>query len=234
VDYNAIPLNRDLRASARQDLKGAWGKMALATFVWLLLLQGPMYLFMDTSDFGFFNPLHNPVLYTLSIIAVLVLAWPFALGVCGFFLKRIRREEISVRNIFDGFERFGSSFLLGFFYMLFVSLWSLLLIVPGIVKAVSYAMAYYIMYDDPEIRPLEAIKKSKAMMHGYKWQYFKLHLSFIGWVLLGVLPLGIGLLWVYPYMFLADAHFYENLKRNQKQPVAERASLGVVHDFSQR
>ena len=231
MDYKAIPSNGDLKASARRDLRGAWGKMALAMLVWLLILQVPIYLFTDYSDLGFSNPLYNPILEALAVIAVFVLIGPLALGVSGYFLKRIRGEEIGVGNIFDGFERFGSSFLLGFLYMLFVSLWSLLLIVPGMIKALSYAMAYYIMYDDPEIRPLEAIRKSRAMMHGHKWRYFKLHLSFIGWVLLGMLPLGIGLLWVYPYMFLADAHFYENLKRNQEQPVTEGASPVMGQNF---
>jgi len=73
------------------------------------------------------------------------------------------------------------------------------------------------MYDNPDIKPLEAIKKSQIMMKGYKWKLFILHLSFIGWGLLCILTAGIGFLWLYPYVGLSEGNFYENLKRNQEQ-----------------
>ena len=76
-------------------------------------------------------------------------------------------------------------------------------------------MAYYIMNDNPYIKPIEAINKSKAMMKGYKGKYFLLGLSFIGWYLLGILTLGIGYIWLTPYVGLSTANFYENLKQNQ-------------------
>ena len=147
---------------------------------------------------------------------MLVISGPLALGVVGFFLKRIRGEEFSVANIFDGFQRFLPSFLLMFFYGLFIVLWSLLLIIPGIVKGLGYGMAFYIMYDNPSTKPLEALKQSQAMMKGHRWQYFKLYWSFLGWALLVPLTFGIGVLWLYPYMYLTIGNLYESLKKGQE------------------
>jgi len=202
--------NHDLRAHSRQQLKGAWGKMALAVFVYSLIVYPALFIFSEIS------PLHNTTLDVILTIAYYIVIGPFYLGFSGLFLKRIRGEEVSVKNIFDGFGNFFKSFLLCLFYVIFTMLWSLLLIVPGIIKALGYSMAYYIMYDNPDIKPLEALKKSQAMMKGYKGKFFMLYLSFIGWALLGLLTLGIGYLWLYPYVGVSMGNFYENLKQNQQ------------------
>jgi uncharacterized membrane protein len=76
-------------------------------------------------------------------------------------------------------------------------------------------MAFYILRDNPDIGAAEAITKSRQMMAGYKGKLFGLYLSFIGWMLLCFLSLGIGFLWLYPYISLSVANFYEDLKRNQ-------------------
>jgi len=94
-------------------------------------------------------------------------------------------------------------------------------------------MSYFIMYDSPEIKPLEALKKSETMMKGYKGKYFLLCLSFIGWVLLGIITLGIGFLWIIPYIWLTQANFYENLKKNKEkgkvfENIKEGSSTEVV------
>jgi uncharacterized membrane protein len=157
-----------------------------------------------------------PFITNALAIAVLITAGPFALGFAGYFLKRVRGGEIAVKNIFDGFSRFFQGFLTMFFMALFTALWSLLLIIPGIIKGYGYSMAFYIMYDNPEIKPLEALKKSQIMMKGYKWKLFFLQLSFIGWALLCCLTFFAGFLWLNPYMYLSMANFYENLKRNQE------------------
>jgi uncharacterized membrane protein len=101
----------------------------------------------------------------------------------------------------------------GFFLKyLFIGLWSLLLWIPGIIKAFSYAMTEYILVDYPDLSANKAIDLSRAMMKDRKFDLFYLYLSFIGWVLLGILTLGIGLLWVYPYIEAAQAAFYQDVK----------------------
>jgi uncharacterized membrane protein len=98
--------------------------------------------------------------------------------------------------------------------VLFIVLWLLLLIIPGIIAAISYSMTFYILADDKSIKPMEAIDKSKKMMDGYKWKYFFLCLRFFGWALLCILTLGIGFLWLIPYINVSIAKFYDDVKEN--------------------
>ena len=91
-------------------------------------------------------------------------------------------------------------------------LWSLLLIIPGIVAAYRYSMAFYILNDNPEMSAKAALDESKRMMAGYKGKLFCLQLSFIGWGFLCLFTLGIGYLWLTPYIQTSMAYFYQNLK----------------------
>jgi len=95
--------------------------------------------------------------------------------------------------------------------------------VPGVIKSFSYSMAPFILADNPGMKPLKAITASKRMMKGYKWRFFCLQFSFIGWACLAVLSVGIGFLWLYPYVYVSMAEFYETLKRGQ----AGEAETGV-------
>ena len=99
-------------------------------------------------------------------------------------------------------------------------LWSLLLVIPGIIASYSYAMAPYILYENPGMRPTAAIKASKELMRGNKWRLFCLQFSFIGWALLCALTAGIGNLWLHPYQETAQASFYRQIcwERSNGQP----------------
>jgi uncharacterized membrane protein len=239
MNYEEIQPNRELRAYARQQLQGVWGAMAFTFFIYTLIwIPCNIFTYLNSllkaeEDGLLLNPIAINILNSLDrympdivpsippianvlTIAMLAASGPFALGFAGFFLKRIRGEVIGIENIFDGFTRFFPSLLLMFFTCVFSALWGLLLVIPGIVKAFGYSMAFYIMYDNPEIKPLEALKKSQIMMKGYKLKLFLLALSFIGWMILASLPFGLGFLWLNPYMYLSFANFYENLKRNQE------------------
>jgi uncharacterized membrane protein len=220
MDYAMIQPNAELRACARDQLNGVWKKMAFAFFVYGLIFL-PYYIISFIDSFNTFSQNDDAFvsgLSTLLSIAVIVASGPFQLGFDGYFLKRIRGQEIELKNIFDGFKRFLPSFLLMLLMTIFTFLWSLLLVIPGIIKGLGYSMAFYIMYDNPEMKPLEALKKSQIMMKGYKGKLFLLWLSFVGWAILGLFTVCIGYLWLYPYISVAN--FYENLKQNQ------RASLG--------
>jgi uncharacterized membrane protein len=220
MDYTMIQENSELRACSRLQLKGVWGQMALAYFVFFLIYS-PYYISyvldsLDSLD-GFTESGESSPATMILQLAMFVTSGAFALGFAGYFLKRVRGEEIVLKNIFDGFKRFWSAFLLTFFTLLFVFLWSLLLLIPGIIKTFAYSMAYYILYYNPGMSAREALKKSQIMMKGYKGKWFLLELSFIGWISLGMLTLGIAWLWVYPYMSLSIANFYENLKHTQEK-----------------
>jgi uncharacterized membrane protein len=147
-------------------------------------------------------------------VGMLLLLGPISVGVNSFYLKRIRTNEpFAVGNALDGVRSgIGENILLGIVISVFTFLWSLLLVVPGIVKSYSYSMATYIRVDHPEYGWKECIEESKKMTYGHKMELFILDLSFLGWYIVGALCLGIGTLWVQAYHKTAVALAYESLK----------------------
>jgi uncharacterized membrane protein len=119
------------------------------------------------------------------------------------------------------------SFIAYLLIIIFTILWALLLIVPGIIAAISYSMTFYIMADNKEMNAQDAIRKSKELMKGNKYRYFCLACRFIGWFLLSILSLGIGFLWLVPYFMTSNARFYESLIQpeiNQMNPESNPAA----------
>lgn len=199
METETIRSRGELKQEALQQLKGNWGK-AVAVALIVMAVGILISLVPKVGD-----------------LIQFIVAGPLTLGMVAFFLRLIRREPYEVQDIFSGFTRFVPSFLLYLLSAVFVFLWSLLLIVPGIIAGLRYAMSFYIMNDHPELTAMEAIERSKQMMYGHKWRYFVLQLSFIGWGLLCVLTLGIGLLWLIPYMAATTANFYEDLSRSMPE-----------------
>ena len=149
-------------------------------------------------------------------IGGLILGGPLVMGYIAVILTIVRGGEPKVEKMFENFSgRFVSNMALFVLQYLYTFLWSMLFIIPGIVKSYSYAMAYYIQCDNPEMGANEAITRSREMMNGHKWQLFCLHFSFFGWILLSVLTCGLLLIMVTPYMNAATAEFYEKLKRDE-------------------
>ena len=147
------------------------------------------------------------------LVALLVgcnLQYGFSVGILRFH----RNREETIKEMFSaGFkEDYGRVLGIVLLKTVFIILWALLLIIPGIIKAYSYAMTEFIAEDNPELGPKECIDRSKAMMEGHKMDLFLLDLSYIGWILLGIVTLGIGMLWVAPWMSMAHVKFYEQLK----------------------
>lgn len=122
------------------------------------------------------------------------------------------RGSLYIGKLFDGFKDFGRVWGTLILVAIYTILWTCLLIIPGIVKSYSYALTPFILKDEPELKYNAAIEKSMRMMDGYKMKLFLLDLSFIGWMILSILTLGIGLLFLQPYMNTARAAFYEDLK----------------------
>lgn len=149
-----------------------------------------------------------------TVIVALVLTGPVTLGLQSYFLacarKKVRYDNLN--PLFDGFRgNVGNNILVGLLISIFTMLWSLLFVIPGIVKTYSYSMAYYINLDHPEYTPTQAITESRKLMSGHKADLFLLDLSFIGWYIVGALCFGIGTLWVTPYHQAARAEFYKAL-----------------------
>ena len=134
-------------------------------------------------------------------------------GFILFLLNTIRSTGACLGNLLDGFGFFLKIILLSIVQYIFVALWSLLLVFPGIIAAYRYRMAIYLLVDDPGRGVMECIRLSKEMMKGHKWELFVLDLSFIGWGFLAMLPvIGYAVqVWTVPYMSMTKALYYENL-----------------------
>lgn len=168
--------------------------------------------------------------YYIGSVASFVIAGPFSLSFAIVALHVIRSRQVKFKQLFKGFENFGKAFLLNLLNGIFIFLWSLLLIIPGIIKAYSYAMSYYILADNPEISANEARKKSIEMMRGNKWRLFCLSFSFIGWILLCGLTFGILTFWITPYINASVAAFYQDLLPKDN---GDRAKDKVVQEVEQ-
>ena len=199
--------NTVLMQQARESLAGKWGQAIGAMIVYMLLMIAIQLI-----------PIAG------AIIALLI-GGPMAIGLATYSLALARNEDANINQLFEGFNKFGLALAAYFLMFVFIILWMLLLIIPGIIAALSYSMTFYIIADDETMDAMEAIDKSKAMMDGYKWKYFCLALRFVGWALLCILTLGIGFFWLMPYMQVTNAKFYEDVKANymsqQAEPVAD-------------
>lgn len=190
---------KDFRRKAWESLKGNWGLMIGICVVYDLILVGVQ------------------LIPGVGTIASLLIGGPLMLGLYMAFIKLIRKEKVELGELFSGFKNnFIDGFLLALLNGLFIFLWSLLFIIPGIVKTYSYAMSYYILAENPQLSQAEARKASIEMMKGNRFRLFCLELSFIGWMILSVFTFGILLFWVAPYMQAARAAFYEDLKTRSK------------------
>lgn len=152
---------------------------------------------------------------TTGFLGAFILMGPMAYGFTRLFINRAKgtSENVDLFDLLTGFkESFGESVFLGFFRNIIVMLWSCAFVVPGIIKAYSFALAPYIQQDEADKNWRRCLRKSQAMMKGNKKQLFCLDLSFIGWFLLGSLCCGVGLFWVVSYHSAARAHFYLDLK----------------------
>lgn len=213
--------NKELMAEARRVLSGNWGMGVVGYVLYFILVMSitlftyaALFFVAVTSAVGGGNT--QAAIETVSLVANLVewvLSGAFIVGFSSYYLVIAQEGKARLECLFTGFKRFWTSFGAYFLSTLFILLWTLLFIVPGIVAAFSYAMVYFIVADDEDAGPLEAIRRSKEIMTGNKWKFFCLNCRFIGWGLLAAFfTVGIGFLWLVPYMQTAYAKFYEDVK----------------------
>ena len=203
---------KSFRDEASAALKGNWGLAVGATLIYMILYGA----FSAGADFG--EGFGAFICYLLAILIGVPLMW----GYYTMFMPLVRQEgKLDLGMLFDGFKDYGRILLTLLLMSVYTFLWMLLLIVPGFIKAYSYAMTPYILKDRPDLKYNGAIEESMRMMRGNKMKLFLLALSFIGWALLCILTLGIGLLWLEPYTVSARAAFYEELKRLDAETVSE-------------
>ena len=177
-----------LRNQAYEALRGKWTPAVVTSLVFCILLGVAVSLSRV-----------NALLYLIAY-----------LGGASIFTKGTLPEAGALFAPFKQYARTVGAVLLVFVYTL---LWTLLLVIPGIIKAYSYSMTFYILRENPEMTAGDAITASQKMMDGHKMDLFLLSLSFIGWAILASITFGIGYLWLIPYIYTAYAAFYETLKK---------------------
>ncbi len=197
----------NLRALGRNALAGKWKIAMIALVVYELCIGIPpvilnelfgvnvadMYYSYNSGGMGLYYDYgyiydSMPTYSFLSSIYTILVTGAFMLGITLFFLAMFRRQRVGVSDIFLGFEQFAKAMGLLLFQSLFIALWSLLLIVPGVIAALRYSQAFFILADDPAKGIRQCMNESKQMMKGNCTKYFCLQLSFIGWMILSVIP----------------------------------------------
>ncbi len=218
----------DYRRIARDRLSGNWGIAALTAFLAALLggfstgggagIEEEDIRRLIGMDNQMLSQLLMAVLAASAIaaLAAFVIGGVVQLGYCRFLLNLHDGRPCGVKDLFSYFsEYFGGGFCLRLLTLLYTYLWTLLFLIPGIIKSYSYAMAPFIMAEDPELGANECITRSRELMDGHKFDLFCLELSFIGWALLCVFTCGIGNLFLQPYIQSARAAFYRSLAHSQ-------------------
>ena len=205
----------EIRSAARTTLSGHWTEAAMLTFVYCIVAWA-------------FSALVGGLEYvqqglgTVASLLLLPLGWGYAVT----FLSNARGEEdpFNVSRMFDEYKDFGRIFTTVLLTQIYILLWLLLFVIPGIIKSLSYAMIPFVLRDNPKMKNNAAIELSMKLMDGHKGELFWLYLTFIGWGILCILTLGIGYFWLAPYMQASMAQFYEEVKAEYEQydPKRER------------
>ena len=252
----------DFRAEARKALRGKWLVAILTGLVASLIGasiatagSGANYnsnndstgaLFREIQMTGFWLNFRSIILgafvaLVIWLIIAIVISGAGKLGYAIFNLKLVDEKNAEFKDLFSQFHRLGDGFCMNFLVGLYTLLWSLLFVIPGIIKTYSYAMTPYILAENPEMTASDAITKSRRIMDGNKWRLFCLGFSFIGWGLLCVaptliatgiltgiaiqtrsilaflwiiplsIPTGVGMLFLHPYQEAAWAAFYRDI-----------------------
>lgn len=216
-----------IRQKARENLANNWGlSIGVAAVAFLLggLITGASFI----PEIGYSWKLHysewNEFFEGFRIsfgqrvqgFASFILGGVLQLGYARYLLKQHDGGDLEFNDLFSQFDRFGAGFAQAFLRRLYTALWSLLLIVPGIIASLSYAMTPFIMMENPSLTASEAISRSKQLMDGHKMDLFILRLTFIGWDILCVLTLNLGHIALNPYKNAAEAVFYRQITAQKR------------------
>lgn len=271
-----MKLAADFREIARNALRGKWPVAVLTGF--LASLMGAL-IFSNgggsSGNSGDSNSVNiSPAdvqqwITLIYIVLAVLLIWLLVIVIIGgagklgyaiFNLKLVDGEQVKVSDLFSQFHRLGDGFLMNLLMAVYTFLWSLLLVIPGIIKSYSYSMTPYIMAEHPEMTVNEAITESRRIMDGNKFRLFCLGFSFIGWGLLCMLPMVIamaiiitrmsvtgdittllwlipcgipsfvGSLFLVPYEQAAFAAFYRDVEDTRMQPIPENGDPWTTVD----
>ena len=220
-----------IKKKSLATLKGKWGiGVALTFIVFLVTTIVPVIaeILLSGGFSQWINQTETPAIADMVNLFISFLFIPLTVASYWFFLSIARWNDPKISDVFTVYKEWelslkliGTSILVG----IFTILWALLLIIPGIIKGLSYSQVFFLLRDNPQLSALEAITESKIRMKGYKWKYFLMNLSFIGWAFIAIFTFGIGFLWLTPYISTANATFYNELIAPQGHEEPEETDL---------
>lgn len=187
-----------LKAAAKSQIKGKIGILFVITLI-IALISIVATAILSLIPGG-------------GLVVSIIITPAFTLSLIRVYLNIINGYHPDASDAFCGFDDFWSAFKVTFLVGIFTFLWSLLFVIPGIIKSFSYSMSTYILAENKGKSALACINESKAMTNGYKMDLFVLGLSFIGWIFLCAITFGIAGIWVIPYMQATYANAYVALK----------------------
>ncbi|MBC5629383.1 DUF975 family protein [Clostridium sp. NSJ-6] len=203
----------ELKNRAKDQLRGNWG-IAIGGVLLAAIFIDLDVIYNIAERFGLERVTLSVPVNLLSIF----LGGVISTGLCKLLLNiATKREKPNVENIFSYFDIYLKTLGLNILISIAVIIGSILFIIPGIIVALMFSQAFFILAEDRSKSITECLSESAEMMKGYKWEFFVLELSFIGWWIVSALTLGIGGLWVAPYQKVTEANFYLNLKVSNKK-----------------
>lgn len=206
------PLNASaLKTEAKARMQGYWSSLIIAAVV---VVISSALSSITRTEYIYLNGQYIQTTTTTAFSALyaLLVAPVVSVGVSKFFLNFATNREYGVDDIKYAFSNYGQVLLGMLWQRLFIFLWSLLFVIPGIIKAISYSMTKYILAENPNVGFKEAIKISMVLTDGRKSEVFGVAVSFIGWFILSAMTLGILNLYVAPFFETTMAQVYEQLK----------------------
>lgn len=202
---------REIKRNARQTLKGKWGFAILLVIITFAVNSIVPFCVNIIVDGGISDNSDSLGANIGNLVSIFVI--PISIGCSWVYLSMVRGEEAKISDIFRFFsdaKRYFKAIGLTLLVLIFTILWCLLFIIPGIIKGFAYSQVNYLYKDHPDWKVTQLITESRRLMKGYKWKLFLLYLSFIGWGILCIFTLGIGLLWLVPYINTSLAEFYRH------------------------
>lgn len=197
-----------LKSQAKQQIKGKIGMLFVITLI-ISLVSGLATAVLSVI------PVVGPLAATIIVTPAL------ALSLIRIYLNLTQGATPEVKDAFTGFDDFWSAFKVTFLVGLYTFLWSLLFVIPGIIKGFSYSMSMYILAENKGKSAKECIRESMEMTEGHKMELFVLGLSFIGWAFVGAITFGIAYIWIIPYMQATYTNAYNSLKPSSVAPVVD-------------
>lgn len=199
-----------LKSDAKKQLKGKWALAIIVCLIYTLIIEGS-----TASTGSSFSESINGLIVTLNIIGILLYG-PIEAGLARFTLNLAKdKENAKFSNLFSQFKLFFKLLIMSAIFYISVFIGLVLFIIPGIILALMFSQAYFIAVENPELSAIKCLSKSTSMMKGHKRDLFVLTLSFIGWLLVCIITLGIGFLWYVPYYQMTLTNFYLELNKKE-------------------